>query len=196
MRIKNYLSYSQFDTYRRSPALYERIYINGQKRHSKHMDFGKKIAEALKRGEGADLDEKLAISLIPLAQEHEVEMMAQIEDVPMKGYLDALSIGESLAIIDEHKTGTVPWDQARVDNADQLTIYAILVNKVLSIPLDEIKIRLSYLPTYEDTDGKIHLVGEIKTFETERTMKHIINIYPQIEEVWYGIEKLIEKVCQ
>ena len=55
----------------------------------------------------------------------------------------------------------------------------------------KVKINLDWLSTFEDTDGSIHLTGEIKTFKTKRTTTDALRIYPKMKRTWLGIESLI-----
>ncbi len=194
MRIKDYLSFSQFSLFKLSPERYKRVYIDGIRMKSKYMDFGSKIATALETAVAKDSDDKLAIKLLPKAQEHEREFLVKFEGIPLFGKLDGFTKKNEL-IIDEHKTGKNKWTQVMVNNSEQLTFYAIMVSKFYSTPIESIRIRLHWIETFEDTDGAIHLTGQMLTFETRRTMRDLLNIYPEIKKVWEGIEQLIDNLC-
>ena len=196
MRIKDYLSYSQYSIFNSSRDQYIKIYINGDELNNKYLDFGKKIAKGLEHRniDYKDEDIDLARKLITPAKQKEIEIRANFDKVPLLGILDGFYKNKDKAIIDEYKTGTSKWTQKLVDNNEQLTIYAILVWLKYDINPENIEIKLHWLPTYKDIDNSIHLTEEIKTFKTKRTMKDFINIYPKLKKTWLGIEELINSL--
>lgn len=191
MRPNNYLSYSQYSTFLRCPKEYIDVYVNGNRRESKYMDFGKMIAYSLEdRMEKACIDAETARSIIEEPKELEKKIMVDFYGIPLYGILDGYNPGE----IKEYKTGKNGWTQARVDKDEQLTFYAIMVSISEKLKPEDIKIELTWLETYDDIDGEIHLTGKHKSFQTRRTQSDIIRIYPKIKKVWIGIEELVNSL--
>jgi len=190
MRLKNYLSYSQYTTFMASEKQYIKNYFEGRTFHSKYLSFGKRFAEAVESG----TDDKQFLEVIaklPKAQKHERKFLVDFEGIPLLGFLDGFTKGKEF-IIDEYKTGKVPWTQKKVDKHIQLLFYAIMVWKEYGIAPDKIRIRLHWIETCEDTDGTLFFTGKVKHFETRRTLKDIMIIYPKIKMVWIGIERLVD----
>jgi hypothetical protein len=193
-RIKSYLSYSQYFLFRKSRAEYKKVYIDGIKLNNKYLDFGKKISDGLehRRKKTKDIDVIKARKLIKPTKEREKEINVMFGDVPLKGVLD----GYENKGIEEYKTGTEKWTQKRVDDSEQLTIYAILVSERLKIPVENIPITLRWLPTFKDTNEELHLTGEIIEFKTQRTKIDIIRFYPKIKKTWVEIEEFIDNLIK
>ena len=192
MRIKKHLSYSQYQCFLSSKAQYIKRYVEGIKLDNKYLAFGKLIAKGLEdRKILTDIpDVLMARKLIKAPKETEKELEVVFGGIMLKGFLDGLNPGD----ISEDKTSKNKWTQKMVDSNEQLTFYAIMVSEKYKIPIDKIKITLNWLPTYEDTDGSIHLTGEKFSFKTKRTNMDKIKIYPKMKKVWLGIEELINSL--
>ena len=197
MRIKKYLSYSQFNTFLSSPKRYKKMYIDGIRLSSKYLSFGSKIATALETREKSDDPDIIkALELIPDVQEKEKEFLVDFEGIPLSGKLDGFEFIDGVYHIEEDKTGKNPWTQSKVDNAKQITFYVIFLWKTYGVKPEDIKVKLRWLETFEDVDGSIHLTGRVEVFETQRTMKDILNIYPDIKKAWLGIEELVNSCAK
>ena len=190
MRIKKYLSYSQYQCFNQSEEQYIKRYIDGVELKNKYVDFGKKIAKGLenRKEKTDDPDILLARKLIKASEESEKEIRITFGKIPIFGVLDGFT---SPSTVNEDKTSKNKWTQAMVDKSEQLTFYAIMVSTELKISIEKVKINLDWLPTFEDTDESIHLTGEIKTFKTKRTTTDALRIYPKMKRTWLGIESLI-----
>jgi hypothetical protein len=189
MRIKNYISYSQYNTILSSSKQYQKIYIDGFKLKTKYIDFGGIIANVLESRKAKGYNEETAVNLIEEKENQELELVVDFYGIPLLGKLDAYENGT----IYEYKTGKNAWTQKKVDNNEQLTFYAIMVSKHFKIKVEDIKIKLIWLETIEDTDGSIMLTGRKEEFKTKRTNKDLIKIYPKVKKAWIGIEKLIDE---
>lgn len=190
MRIKEYISYSQYQLFNSSKKWFIKTYIEGVKFSNDYFDFGKMIANGLKdrKEKTNNSDIILARKLIKEPKEREKEIKVEFGKIPLFGFVD----GYNPSSIEEYKTGKDKWTQEMVDKDEQLTWYAILISEKLKIPIDKLKITLKWLPTFEDIDDSIHLTGQIETFKTIRTELDKIKIYPKIKRAWLGIEKLID----
>ena len=181
MRIKNYISYSQYQAF--NSGMYERIYLDGVKLNNPGLESGKRFSEAMERDE-IGLDEiGFAKLQIPTPQFKEKQLTIDWDGIPILGGLDGLD--EEPLTVHEYKTGKGKWTQSKVDKAEQLTFYALLVWKTYGkIP----KIILYWIET--DDNG---LTGRIETFETKRTIQDFIHLYPKVKKAWLGIEKIINE---
>ena len=180
MRIKNYISYSQYQAF--NSGQYEKIYLRGIKLNNKGLKLGKIFAEAMESDEIRD-DEIALIKLeLPTPKHREKEFRVDWEGIPILGSLDGFD--EEPLTIHEYKTGKTAWNQSKVDKAEQLTFYALFIWLTYK-KLPE-KIYLYWIKT--DDNG---LTGEIKVFETQRSMKDFIKLYPKLKKAWIGIEEII-----
>jgi len=196
MRIKDYISYSQFVVFQRGEEAYRKAYIFGYKFESKYIKFGSKIHEALELRKANDEDERTAIEIIPRAQHGEVEISVVVDGVPIYGKIDGTTKTKKGYTIKEYKTSKGGWSQARADSSVQLTFYAIMMSSFYHIPIENIKIVLECLITYEDTDGVMHLTGEKQSFTTKRTQEDADKLMPKVKEAWVGIEKLVNEASK
>lgn len=191
MRVKDYLSYSQYKTYSTSKQAYIDIYLNGKRLDNKYLTFGKDFADDLEK-EKMTIEMAEVYSKLPQVDEREKEFLLNFQGIPLLGKLDGFSrYRKHLVIIDEYKTGKKPWTQKMVDEAEQLTIYALLVHGNLKVEYKNIVIRLHWAETCEDVDGKIFFTGRVESFTTSRSQRDILKIYPKLKKAWLGIEELI-----
>jgi len=184
MRIKPYLSYSQYKAYR--SGQYKRIYIDGFKIDNPGIRLGKKFAEFMEsKEEKSDIKFfSLAKNIIPKPLEREKKILVDWEGIPIYSILDGY---DEDPIIHEYKTGKTAWTQAKVDKDEQLTFYALAV-WLLTGNLPK-KIWLYWLP--RDDSG---LTGGLHVFETTRSLKDFIKLYPKVKDAWIGIEELINNL--
>jgi len=178
MRLKDYISFSQYDAFNKGK--YEEYYLLGVELKNKYLDFGKDVHE-----------NKIESLGIPKPEIKEKELKIEFNGIPILAYIDGLSIKDEV-VIDEYKTSVNPWTQKKVDEHEQLDFYAIAVSQELKIPIESIKIRLWWIETYIDTDGNLKLSGRVEKFETKRTNLNVLKIYPKIKKAWIGIEKIVD----
>jgi len=190
--IKPYLSFSQYTCILKSKEEYKKRYIEGISFTSKYMDFGKMIAEISenREKENPNNNEKMALQLLPIFEETEKKLTATWHGIPLLGYLDGYNNGEIIEI----KTGTQPWTKKRVDKHEQLDFYAIMLKETEDIKIEDIKIKLIWLQTMVDVDGSIFLTGKKEEYETRRTLKNELYIYPKIKKAWNDIDELIKSL--
>ena len=194
MRIKSHLSFSQYSCFNISKANYIKVYIEGIKFQNKYLGFGKKIADVLESRKPIDDNDRTAIRLLERPEHSELGIRVDFYKIPLYGKLDGYN--SKIYEIIEYKTGKNPWTQAKVDKSEQLTFYAIMVSRNFNVKIKDVKIKLDWLETLEDTDGSIILTGRKETFETRRTKLDEIKIYPKIKRAWEGIEELINQYME
>lgn len=191
MTPRNYLSFSQYSLFKRSPESYRKLYILGERGFSsKYTEFGKKIA-LIREGKEKPEDEiiETVMTFLPQYPDREYEMIAKVKipEIPGKvsllGRFDGVNFKKH--IIGDDKASK-KWTQARADKDEQITFYSYLyyLNKK-HIP----KFQLNWIET-EDNDGAVVATGNIKTFETKRTIKDFIRLQTSINIVWKGIVEM------
>ncbi len=196
MRIKDYLSYSQYSCFKQSKWDYINVYLKGIRKESIYLSFGSKIAQGLefRDKESTDKDVLKARELIPVPKISEKEIKVVWGGIPLLSKMDGFD--EEHFIIDEYKTGKNPWTQQKVDSAEQLLFYAVAVSQFYKIPMERIKIRLHWIETVVHANqygGEIHLTGNYQMFETSRNSLDSVKFFPELQKVWIGIEELINE---
>ena len=190
---RQYISWSQYSIWKRSKETYKRIYIYGEGGFTNMaMELGKKMAERMETGEESDdIDMEQVAMFMPESPEREYPIEVNFHGIPLFGKLDGFNPKNKKKIIREDKTGK-KWTQAMVDKTEQLTFYAMLViGKYEKLPD---KIFLDWAPTERDPiTGKLKLTGEVKTFETKRTMADILLFYAKVKRVWEEIQEMSKK---
>lgn len=151
------------------------------------MKLGKELAEARKTRKTKNPAIKHLLDFMPKYPKREVEISAVIDGIPIMGKLDGfdpkkLTIGEDKA--------SRKFTQAIVDSHGQLTFYAALVYaKYKKLPK---RIFLHWART-EDSENGPEFTGEVKTFETKRTLRDIGSFLGRIRNGWAGIQWLTKK---
>lgn len=186
---RQYLSWSQMSLWNRSQEEYKRIYIYGEKGFCNGaMELGKKVSDGLEDNDVIEDDDiaRLAI-FMPQSPRKQYEIEVNFQGIPLYGILDGFNPKSKKKIIREDKTG-IKFTQSMADNLGQLTFYAILVfAKYRELPH---KMYLDWARTIKDENGKFKLTGEIKTFETKRTMQDILLFYTKMKRTWQEIQQM------
>ena len=184
-----YLSWSQMSLWNRSPEEYKRVYIYGGERFCNGaMELGRKVAEGLENNGVIDDDDiaRLAI-FMPQSPSKEYEIKVEFQGIPLYGILDGFNPKCKRKIVRDNKTGT-KYTQGTADKLGQLTFYAILVlAKYGELPY---KIYIDWARTEKDKYGKFRLTGDIKTFETKRTMQDVLLFYAKMKRTWQEIQQM------
>jgi hypothetical protein len=186
-RARPYISWSQYNLFRKSPEKYKEIYIYGKKESNEYMRFGREVADIL---EGTKKSDDPMIEhikhFLPGLPEREFEISVNWEGIPLFGKLDGFD--PKKIIIEENKTGK-KWTQGMADKSEQLTFYSAMVwLKYNKIP----EILLCWMET-EWGLGNIVPTGKVRIFKTKRSKADIIGFYKPVKEAWDGIGKLCEK---
>lgn len=185
---RGYLSWSQLNLWEKDPNLYYQVYFEGLDQfRTKYLELGKRMATTLANGFDEERDplfEMLSV-FMPAYSHREFDLKAEFEGIPLVGKLDGWN-GKTLTI-GEYKTGK-NWTQGMVDRLGQLTFYALLVwLKYKRLPR---KIFLHWARTDEDMFGNLKLTGDVRTFETQRTLRDLILFSKRIKVTWTGICEL------
>lgn len=129
-----YLSYSQYNTWKRSKRVYIRQHFFKEKDASKHLepygDFGKMIGEALETGNFKSFkgkDKKLMQS-IPRYDKFERKVVLQLDGFISFGFIDTNTVPEHgyVKCIADYKTGDIEKREPEYASDDyiQLELYA------------------------------------------------------------------------
>ena len=177
---KGYLSYSQMNFWKWSQEKYKETYFEGKPYPTNPiMDFGKDFSEIMDgKKETDDIVIQGVVSLMPKYDTSEKEIRESIEGIELLGYID--SYCSKTHSIYEYKTGMTPWTQDKVDEADQLTFYSMLVylrHKVIPE-----KISLIWAETTIE-DDLIQFTGNVKRFETSRELADVLKMLARTKKV-------------
>lgn len=185
---RGYLSWSQLSLYEKDPNLYYQVYWEGiDQFKTKYLELGKRMADTLENGYDVEHDElfELVAVFMPAYPKREFEIKVTHEGIPLVMKLDGWN--EATMTLGEYKTGKC-WTQAMADQSGQITMYALGIWKKFKISPKKIKIFLHWAKTEEDEYGELKLTGDIKTFETKRSLADLILFSEQrIKPAWKGI---------
>jgi len=194
---KGYLSHTQIDMWIKDKKQYRRMYYEGRQMYqTPEIEFGRSVArqyEMLHTEENWPVDHPV-IRRIPRGTRPEFEVRAEIESIPLLGFID--SYDENSGIIHELKTGKTPWTQARVDKHGQLKIYSLLLKKMFG--KHNPYVQLHWLPTATTkkkdiidgigfTSNEITLTGDVETFHTTISITDLFDYTRLIKQVYSEI---------
>lgn len=199
MRPREYLSYTQKSTWKRSPKEYLAKYLyEGQKFTTREMAFGKKMSVALEEEqETNDTVLNGVIERLPKLEVAEFPLWSELkiggEILPLFSKLDTAK--KDLSAFKEYKTGKTVWTQRKVDEDPQITFYVTSIYVLTKQIVQDIE--LVWVPTIDDPDTDngtgISPTGEIVVFKTHRSMGQIINEMADMRKVWKEIGEACEK---
>lgn len=184
-------SWSQHSSWAYNPHEWYKRYVLGEKMpESPALLFGKAFADSCEAG--APLAPVTLYSVI----EHPME--AELDGIALTGFGDSWE--PSTRLLREYKTGVKAWDQKRVDEHGQLTMYSLLLWLIDKTRPEDLTIHLDWLPVVttpsftldfqrgEDNQPVIH------TFETNRTMTDILRFASDIKRTRTDMEAYIKKM--
>lgn len=175
------LSWSSISSFLYSPEQWYIKYILGiEEPPSKEMLFGKVIGHRLET-------EPDFLPIITRYSKMEHPFKCNFGKIPLIGFADTFC-DITFKKLSEFKTGKKKWDQKRVDSHGQLDMY-LLMNWIMNkIRPEDVYISLVWMPTQDNGDFTISFVepieDNIKTFQTKRTMKDILNFGLKINSVY------------
>jgi hypothetical protein len=164
-------------------------YIEGKKKpQTKEMIFGSMVGKKL------ETDPTFLPQIERLSKmEHPFNFV--FNGIKMTGYADSFC-NITNKKLREYKSGKKEWDQKRVDEHGQLTLYTMgnyITTKVLP---EDVDIALYWMPTQENGDFSISFVEpieeHIKMFKTKRTMNDLINFGRFINTTVEEMDKYVE----
>lgn len=188
---REYISYSQFDLFRRDPERYIQHYIYGKEGfENEAMRLGKKLAKRMETGEESDKDIERVMIFMPELPAKEYKIRVDFQGIPLFGILDQFNPGAKGKIVRDTKSG-LKYTQAMADKLGQLTFYAMLVfAKYKKLPE---KMFIDWARTRRNEQGRLEFTGEVITFETKRTMQDILLFYAKVNKAWSEIQAVTKK---
>lgn len=152
------------------------------------MKAGRNIGEAL-------LDPKY-LPQVPRPEIYELNLEAKLGKIKIVGHLDGWT--PSTKELKEFKTSTNPnrWTQQKVDLWGQLDMYCLLLYENYKIRPEDIKIQLIAILLEESGSFGLEPTGEIKVFETKRTMKDLAIFGAKIKGIFKEMEEYVASYPQ
>ncbi len=187
------LSWSAISSFEYDKEQWYRRYVLGeQDKPSPELIFGKAFADSVEAGK----------PLAPVTQHSKVEQQFTVMfgPIPLVGYADTFDDAYFRAI-GEYKTGVKKWDQKRVDEHGQITMYCLMNFITNRIKPDEVDLFLEWIPTmkipkengdFGDFDYEIAFASnppEVIKFKTRRTMADILEFGARIVRVYNEMEQ-------
>ena len=179
------LSWSAISSFIYDPEQWYKKYVLGEPQHtSAEMEFGSLIGKKLETDP----------TFLPMIERHNVmehALEATFNGIPLVGYADSFCTLSNKKL-GEYKTGVKKWDQKRVDEHGQLTMYCLMHYLNTKVRPEEMDIKLTWMPTKRVEGGDfnvnisfVELIEEnIKVFKTKRTMNDILQFGVMIKKVY------------
>lgn len=193
MKIKKFikdrpLSWSAISSFEYDPEQwYQNYYLGIKTPPTPEMIFGKKFADSCEAGK--------PLAPVTLLSKMEQGFKVVFGDIPLIGFADTFDhIGKKK--IGEYKTGIKAWDQKRVDEHGQITMYALMNYISSRIKPEDTKFFLEWIPTKKMGDYSIefaHNPPQVIHFKTKRTMKDILEFGARINSTVQKMEDYINK---
>lgn len=189
IRNRDYISWSQFDLFNKSPREYWKRYaLNEDRSANKYFSKGDEFAKTVDGEETSDEILKAIMHIVPKfsQMEHKVEVVLKNGE-KMLSILDSCDALETQFY--EYKTGKIPWNQVRAEKHEQLLFYALALyikgNKQV-IPACQ----LVWIET-EEIDGRLEYTGNIESFAVKFTKAKLEKFEDKIIKVINDIEDFI-----
>jgi len=181
---KEHLSWSSLTLWESSKKSWWKRYVLGEKMfETKHLKKGKEFAEAVENDESEDL---IIDSMLPYLQKCDV-MEARIEalfpndffpDLKLLGFKDTAT---GFEIFREYKTGSLPWDQKKVDLHGQLAFYGLIDS--YNGAEKPAKCFLDWFEVIKKKDSKeVEFTGKFESFERKLKKSDLTNMEKRIKK--------------
>lgn len=177
----------------KDPNLYYQVYYEGINIfNNKYMRLGNKLDKALETDFNEDDDPMIGLMLVfmPKYPERQLVLKTWLEGVELLAKLDGWD--EKSFTLGEYKSGR-KWTQKMVDDSGQITFYALVLYLIYGkIP----NLVLHWAKTCDDENGELVLTGDIKTFNTTRSLQQLIGFTKRIFDSAKGIDQLSKFVSE
>lgn len=180
------LSWSAISSFDYDQDQWFSTYMRNQRQSSPQLTFGSMIDKKYQE----DPTFLPHVIRYPILQ-HKME--AKLGKVPLLGIADTFD--PSIPALRDLKTGKEPgWTQAKLDNpgtkgplygsGGQWTFYTLLLYLTKKIKPQDLKLYVDWLPTQINDDTSISLINDkdVRTFETKRTMRDILEFGVRIQD--------------
>lgn len=191
------LSWSAISSFEWDKEQWYRNYYLGQKDPmTPELIFGAKFA--------LSCEKKKPLAPVTMLSEMEHAFKVVFNGIPLTGFADTYC-RTSKRKIGEYKTGVKAWDQKRVDQHGQITMYALMNYISHRIKPEDTKFFLEWIPTrkimqengdYSKFDYTIGFESdppEVRTFHTKRTMKDILTFGNRINNTIEEMERYVQQ---
>lgn len=189
------LSWSAISSFRYNPDEWYEKYILGKPTEtSKEMEFGKAVGKKLET-------DPTYLPHIPRLNKMEHGWTVCFSGIHLTGFADSFCTITNKSL-KEYKTGKKVWDQKRVDEHGQITLYCLMNYITNKIRPEDTEIELIWMPTKENGDFSISFIEPIekntKFFKTKRTILDIMifgkYIVDTVEDMKEYLRKKNDKV--
>lgn len=168
------LSWSQISSFKYRPSAWYNSYVLNIKTTSSEMIFGSMVDKKIQ-------EDPSYIPAIKREKHLQYKLEVEFNGIKLVGLPDALDLDNP--IIRDFKTGRNKWDKKRADETGQLTMYLLMIYLTFGITPEKFKCYIDWMPTCIK-DGEVAFIkeGEVKTFETKRTLRQILKFGQYILE--------------
>jgi hypothetical protein len=190
-----YLSYSQYNTWKRSKREYIRQYFFGERfEGNAYTDFGSWIGEALENNDFSDgftKKEQEFMATVPRFDEFEREIKLQMDGFYVKGFIDtntkAEDYPEGLHVrrLADYKTGDIAKKTAEYEGDDycQLELYAAALEQEYGIRPDHAQVVLIGRSGNAFRGEELKLTCEYTTVQKELSDKRMDDVLNNVQQV-------------
>lgn len=182
------LSWSQLSSFMYDKEQwYKRYILNQQDPPSKEMQFGSKVGKKIET-------DPTYLPMIERQSKMEHPFNVVFNGIKMVGYADTFC-DTTFKKLGEFKTGKKEWNQKRVNEHGQITMYCLMNYITKKVRPEEMDIYLVWLPTEEvgfDIQFVEPIEKNIKIFKTKRTMSDVLKFGKFIKNTIDEMEKYIE----
>lgn len=180
---KRPVSWSFISSFEYDPEQWYRKYVlRNEDTPTKEMEFGSKIGKMIETNPDFMIH-------VPRQNHMEFPFETKFSKIPIIGIADSFCT-KTYKAGEEYKTGKKEWNQKRVDEHGQITMYTLMNYLIRGIRPEEVQWRLTWIPTFEDGDFSIQLVNPqvVYSFETRRTMEEVLEFGARIKRVYKEAE--------
>jgi hypothetical protein len=179
-------SWSQHQSFRDydKEEWYSKYILGNPTPTNKRMAFGSAV------GKRIETDPTYIPQLPRGIMEYGIEVM--MNDITLVGYMDAYE--PETKTINEYKTSSpAGWDQEKVDNHGQLTLYCLLLLLKENINPEDVTIQLHHMHTEESGDFSIKFATPftIDTYTTKRTTEQALKMGAEIIKLRKEMEEYV-----
>ena len=184
------LSWSSISSWEWNKEDWAKKYLDGIEQPSNpEMEFGKKVGKRLET-------DPTYLPMIPRRSKMEHPFNVSLSGIKLTGYADTFCT-VTFKAGDEYKTGVKPWDQKRVDEHGQITMYLLMNYITNKIKPEDVEFALHWMPTVRKESGNFEVVidfvpdieNNIKHFKTKRTMVDILKFAAYIKKTYKAMQK-------
>jgi hypothetical protein len=185
------LSWSAISSFEYDPEQWYRKYVLLQPDpENEEMRFGKRFADSCEK--------RKPLAPVTLLSKMEQKFEVVFCGIKLIGYADTFD-DVTFKALGEYKTGVKEWDQRRVDEHGQITLYCLFNYVTKKIKPEDMDLFLQWIPTrkisqengdFSRSEYTIDFVRPIKvhTFRTRRNMKDVVEFGAKIKRVYKEME--------